>query len=92
MLERPPFKLFKRTLKTGKKVYYARFLRPNGTYTAGRSTGTSNRKKAEITAWNHLQTGNIAIKQNLTLKEYSANFFDCDSEWALSNRSAGRRL
>ena len=92
MLERPPFTLYKRTLKSGKKVYYARFLRPNGTYTAGRSTKESNKKKAQLVAWNHLQTGNVTQKKNLTLKEFSENFFNWDNEWALSKRSAGRRL
>ena len=92
MLERPPFKLYKRSLKSGKKVYYVRLLRPNGTYTAGRSTGESNRKKAELVAWNHLQVGNITHKQNLTIQEFSDSFFNGDGEWALSKRSADRRL
>ena len=92
MLERLPFTLYKRTLKSGKKVFYAKFLNPDGTYTAGRSTGKSTRKAAELEAWDYISTGKIAKKQNYKLKEYATDFFDWNGQWALSKRSAGKRI
>jgi len=92
MLDQLPFKLYKRTLKSGKKVYYVRFLLPDGKYTDGRSTGELSKRKAEIKAWNYIKKGNPTSLQNLKIKEYSKNFFNWDGEWALSKRSAGRKL
>ncbi len=92
MLERLPFTLYKRTLKSGKKVYYAKFLQMNGKYTAGRSTGKANRKAAEIEAWKYISTGRISEKQNIKLKEFSKDFFSWNGDWALYKRSAGMRL
>lgn len=92
MLDKRPFKIYKRTLKSGKYMYYARFLLPNGTYTSGRSLKSTSRKKAEIVAWNLVQREGIAKKKNLKLKEFAEGFFDWDSEWALSKRSSGKRI
>jgi len=45
-----PFKFYKRSRKSKLPVYYARYLQPDGTYTAGRTTGETSRKRAEIVA------------------------------------------
>ena len=92
MQERLPFVLYKRTLKSGKKVFYAKFLKQDGAYTSGRSTGKTNRKAAEIEAWKYLSNGRITGKQNIKLKGYARNFFDWNGEWAISKRSAGLRI
>jgi len=92
MKERLPFTLYRRTLKSGKKVYYSKFLNPDGTYTAGRSTGKTTKREAELEAWNYISTGLIAKKQNYKLKEYATNFFNWDNAWALNKRSAGKRI
>jgi hypothetical protein len=54
MQERLPFVLYRRTLKSGKKVYYSRFLKQDGVYTSGRSTGQTSKKKATIEAWKYV--------------------------------------
>lgn len=92
MLEKLPFKIYKRTLKSGKCVFYARFLLPDGTYTSGRSLKETSRKKAELVAWDLVQKEGIAKKKNLKLKEFAKGFFEWDSEWALSKRSSGKRI
>lgn len=92
MPDRLPFHIYQRSLKSGKKIYYAKYLKPDGTYTAGRSTGQVTRKKAEIEAWKHIQTGTITEAENQTVQEFSKGFFDWDGQWSLSKRSAGRRL
>ena len=92
MLEQLPFKIFKRTLKSGKQVYYVRFLLPDNSYTSGRSTGESSKRKAELKAWEYLKTGNPTAGNNPTVEKFSKNFFDWDNDWALSKRSSGKRI
>jgi integrase len=88
-----PFKLYRR--KSGKSklpIYYARFLQPDGTYTSGRSTGVTNRKYAEIKAYEYLQTGKVVSVKNMKLKDFSQDYFSWDNEWAVSKRSSGLRV
>ena len=92
MLEQLPFKIYRRTLKTGKSIYYARFLLPDGKYTNGRSTGQTSKRKAEIKAWEYIKTGNPVSSQNQKMKDFAIDFFNWDGEWALSKRSAGKKL
>jgi hypothetical protein len=88
-----PFKLYKRSTRKNKlPVFYARFLQPDGTYTSGRSTGETNRKYAEIKAYEYLQTGKVVSVKNMKLKDFSNDFFDWDGEWAVSKRSSGLRI
>ncbi len=96
-----PFKLFTRETKKG-RVYYARYLKPDGTYTAGRSTGEITRRKAEVAAWKIAQAGQIVKAQIVTINDLidvktdpdgkkRALFFDWNGEWAITKRSAGKR-
>jgi integrase len=91
MLEKRPFKIYLRTLKSGKKIYYVKYLKPDGSYTAGRSTGETSPRKAEAVAWKQVQSSN-AVGIDRKMKDFSNGFFNWDGEWALSKRSAGRRL
>lgn len=93
MLEKLPFYLYKRKLKSGKEIYYVKFPLPDGTVTAGRSTGETSKKKATLKAWAYLRSGNPTRLSTLTLKDYaSTDFFSWDREWAISKRSAGKKL
>ena len=68
MLDQLPFKLYKRTLKSGKKVYYARYLLSDGKYTDGRSTGELSKRKAEFKAWDYIKKGNPVVYFNTSVK------------------------
>jgi len=98
---RKPFKLFTRETKKG-RVYYARYLKPDGSYTAGRSTGETVRRKAEAAAWDTVQAGQIVKAQIVTIEDLlqvetdtdgrrRAMFFDWNGDWAVTKRSAGKR-
>ncbi|MCF7948730.1 MAG: site-specific integrase [Spirochaetaceae bacterium] len=91
MLDKKPFKIYQRTLKSGKKIFYVKYLKPDGTYTAGRSTGEYSSRKAEAVAWKQVQNSN-ATGIDRKMKDFSKGFFDWNGEWALSKRSGGRRL
>lgn len=85
-----PYTLYKR--KNG--IYYCRFRLPDGTRTAGESTGKTNRPLAEQWAVEHLQKtqGRIIKKAKSTLAEYSHGFFDFNGEWATNLKVEGKRI
>ena len=87
-----PFKFYKRSRKSKLPVYYARYLQPDGTYTAGRTTGETSRKRAEIVAWEHIQSGKVVSIHRMKLKDFSMNFFDWEGEWAVNKRAGGLRI
>ncbi len=87
-----PFKFYKRSRKSKLPVYYARYLQPDGTYTAGRTTGETSRKKAEIVAWEHIQSGMVVSIHRMKLRDFSKSFFDWEEEWAVNKRAAGLRI
>jgi integrase len=90
-VEKAPFKLYQRKTKRG-VMFYVRYLLPDGSYTAGRSTGKPSRKAAEREAWKYIQTGAATATERTKLKDYADGFFAWDGEWAVSKRSAGKRL
>lgn len=99
-----PFKLYRRKRKNGQPVFYARYLKPDGTYTAGRSTGETVRRKAEAVAYAYMTGGKIATSNITTIKDLAdirrdadgverAHFFDFDGPYIIENRrSAGKRI
>ncbi|WP_319561799.1 tyrosine-type recombinase/integrase [Marispirochaeta sp.] len=101
MPEKTPFRLFKRK---NQKFYYARYLMPDGTYTAGRTTKQTTRKRAEAVAWEHCKAGKISAAAFTTIEdmarretdpetgEIRCHFFDWDGEHTLNKRSAGKRI
>ena len=91
VFSKKPFKLYQRNLKSGKKVYYARYLKPDGSYTAGRSTKEKSRKKAEVAAWNNVQAG-VVTGIDRKLKDFVPGFFDYNGEWATNRKAGGKRI
>jgi hypothetical protein len=77
-----PFTLYKRKTKKRKNIYYVRFNMPDGSRSSGKSTGQTSERKAEIWAYNVLQTGKIVSKPNSTFGGFAKGFFDYNSEWA----------
>jgi hypothetical protein len=65
-----PFSLFKRN-----RIYYVRFQLPDGTRSTAKSTGETTRSRAEKWAINCLREGQIVLHENVTLAEFSKDFF-----------------
>lgn len=101
MPAKKPFRLIKRK---DKQFFYARYLLPDGSYTAARSTKERTRRKAEAVAWDYVQSGKISAVAHTTVSkfvdrrenpdtgEFECHFFDWDSEWTLNKRSAGKQI
>ena len=92
MPEKLPFKLYRRPRKNKPPVFYARYLRPDGNYTAGRSTGKSREKDARVAAWEYLQTGAVTTVHRVKLKDFAQGFFDWEGDWAVNKRAGGLRI
>ena len=86
------FRLYPRKRKDGTAVYYARFLLPDGTHTAGKCTGCTNPRDAENWAVEYIRDGSIFATESTTVAAFAHGFFDLDGEWAVDKRSAGKRL
>lgn len=87
-----PFSLYRRTLKSGKKVYYARYRLPDGSMTPGRSTGQISKRSAEAVAYATLKEGLPVRSKYQYIKYFAKDFFSWEGEWAVSKRSAGKRI
>lgn len=81
------YSLFKRG-----DIYYAYFRLPDGKRSTPKSTGQTSRGKAENWCLKYWQTGQIVFRENVTLAEFSKDFFSWEGTWATSKRSTGRRL
>lgn len=92
MTGKKPFSLYTRKLKNGKPVYYVKFRLPDGSWSSGKCTGQISKNKAEAYCIDYLQTGGIIIKQNVTLKDFSVNFFDWNGSHATDKRVRGLRI
>jgi integrase len=91
MPENVSYKLYKRTLKSGKSIYYVRYYLGGGKYTAGRSTGQTAKRKAIIEAEKNRNTGIIIKKKKVRLEDIAKDFFNWNGEWATDKRSASKK-
>lgn len=82
-----PYSLYKRN-----RVYYCRFKLPNNRWSTAKSTGETTKSKAERWAFNYLSAGQIVKKENLTLEEFSKDFFSWEGSWATDKRVRGLRI
>jgi len=102
------FRLYKRVLKgkdKEKTVYYVQFLKDDGTYTAGRSTGKTKKTEAEKFAATYISEGKISASSFTTIADLAirkpdpknpekmrSHFFDWDGEFTLNKRSRGKKI
>lgn len=88
-----PFTVYTRKNVKGKKIFYVKFKNPDGSYTTGQSTQQTNKPAAEAFAYNYLQkNGRPMPGRDVTLKEYSTDFFSWENTWALNKKIEGRRI
>lgn len=70
------FFVYKRTLKSGKKVYYYQTYKPDGTLSSGKSTGCRTKSAAIHYCETLLMQGRIWSGTNITFSNYAEHFFD----------------
>lgn len=87
------FSIYTRTRKNGKAVFYARFKKPDGTYTTAISTGCTTKRDASQWCENYLLKKGVPLPgKDLTLSEFADNFFSWNGPWATSKRVEGKRI
>lgn len=82
-----PFNLYKRG-----NTFYARFKLPDGKWSTAKSTRQSSKSKAEAWIIDYLKSGQIITKENVTLEEFSRDFFNWNNSWATDKRVRGLRI
>ncbi|WP_147612303.1 tyrosine-type recombinase/integrase [Treponema pectinovorum] len=90
-----PFTIFKKTLKTGKKVYYYQFRRKDGSRSCPYSTGQSVKSKAlnyVLELWKNGEFEKKESKRLLTFAKFSQGFFDEGSPFLEWKKLSGRVL
>lgn len=85
------FFVFKRTLKSGNKIYYYQAYKPDGTLSSAKSTGTSNKKEAVKYCETLLMDGKLWSGSNQTFAQYATHFFDNDSIWVQDKLALGTK-
>lgn len=83
------FFVYKRTLKSGKKVYYYQTYKPDGTLSSGKSTGCRTKSAAIHYCETLLMQGRIWSGTNITFENYAEHFFDYDSIWVQDKLASG---
>ena len=83
------FFVYKRTLKSGKKVYYYQTYKPDGTLSSGKSTGCRTKSAAIHYCETLLMQGRIWSGSNIPFSSYAEHFFDNDSIWVQDKLASG---
>src|SRR5271157_663813 len=83
------FSVFKR--KCG-RIYYGQFKLPDGSWTSAKSTHSTSKERAKQWCLAYMKTGQIIARKNITLAEFSKNFFTWNAPWASNKRITGKRI
>ena len=83
------FFIYKRTLQSGKKVFYYQAYKPDGTLTSGKSTGCKTKSAAIHYCETLLMQGRIWTGSNILFSTYAEHFFDYDSIWVQDKMASG---
>ena len=83
------FFIYKRTLQSGKKVFYYQAYKPDGTLTSGKSTGCKTKSAAIHYCETLLMQGRICTGSNILFSTYAEHFFDYDSIWVQDKMASG---
>ena len=81
--------LYKRTLKSGNKIYYYQAYKPDGTLASGKSTGCKSKTSAIRYCQTLLMQGRIWTGANISFENYAEHFFDIDSIWVQDKLASG---
>ncbi|MBQ8680609.1 MAG: tyrosine-type recombinase/integrase [Treponema sp.] len=85
------FFVFRRTLKSGNKIYYYQAYKPDGSLATARSTGCTRKAAAVRYCETLLLEGKLWAGANLTFRQYAEHFFDNDSIWVMDRLALGTK-
>ncbi|MBI9103739.1 MAG: tyrosine-type recombinase/integrase [Spirochaetales bacterium] len=94
MRYREPFTVYKRTLSSGKRIFYYYTYDENNKRTNGFSTGKKTRSAAKAYCFELLRQGKLIPKRggNLTFKVYATDWWDWDKCEYIAYRSKRRTI
>ncbi len=81
--------LYKRTLKSGNKIFYYQAYKPDGTLASGRSTGCKRKSDARHYCQTLLMQGRIWSGSTISFENYAEHFFDYNSIWVQDKLASG---
>ena len=81
-----PYSIFKRN-----RIYYSQFKLPDGRWGTAKSTGKTLKGRAERWVLEYLTAWQVVRKENVTLAEFSKDFFSWEGSWATGKRVRGIR-
>jgi integrase len=76
-----PYRLYLRTLSSGKKVYYFRYRTENGVRSPSYSTNTNNLAKAKRFCQKLYNEGKLVKNKTILFKKYVSGFFGNESKY-----------
>lgn len=82
-----PYSLFKRN-----RIYYVQFRLSDGRRSVAKSTGQTSKSAAERWCIEYYTAGQIVRRENVTLAEFTIDYFTWDNAWATDKRVRGLRI
>lgn len=87
-----PYTIYKRTLRSGRKVYYYQLRDADGKRTAGKSTGKSIKAEATIYCLNLYKSGEMGKASRLTFQKFTRYFFSESSDYCRWKKASGENI
>ena len=87
-----PYTIFKRSLPSGKSVYYFQFRLPDGTRSIAKSTGQTTLAKARLVCKRLYDSGAFSQHCEVTFANFAEGFFDDGSEYLKWKEACGSPL
>ena len=83
------FFIYKRSLKSGKSIYYYQIYNSDGTFTPEKSTGCKTRRAAIQYCELQVAQENNFPDSNISFSNYAEHFFYIDSIWGQDKLASG---
>lgn len=92
MRTKEPYTIYRRTLRSGKKIYYYQFRDSDGKRSAGKSTGTPSKAEARIYCLNLYKSGEMEKTSRLSFQKFTRNFFSENSDYCKWKKASGESI
>jgi integrase len=92
MMQKKPYSLWKRRLKTGRYIWYVRFRLDEGCFGTAKSSGQSTKTAAEAWAINYLRQGQVVTRENISFAAYASDFFSPKGDYMRTLELRGKRI
>lgn len=91
-MHRKPYSLWKRSLPSGRFVYYVRFRLDDGSWAVAKSSGQRTKTAAEAWAIDYLRSGQIVQRENTKFEQLAQGFFAPDGPYSASRARRGKQI